>query len=142
MAGGRLVSSNSQVTCLIRQVGKVENVTSILGKFALVLAATGSLGFVALSPALVEAGVFHSNLRFAAAGEHPDVMQVRCDRRLKNLWSCNDNAPIRTRRDMQVRERRDGRAGYAYHPCDHSYQTARDGTHCGRRAADKNRGGR
>jgi hypothetical protein len=115
---------------------KVEDMTSMLGKLALVIAAAGGLSLAVLSPAPVEAGVIHRSLGLAVATGDSDVVQVRCDRRLSNLWSCNDDVRVRNRRDVQ------GRDSYAYHPCDHSSQTARDGSRCGNRAADKRRGGR
>jgi hypothetical protein len=96
--------------------------TSVLGKLALVIAAAGGLSLAALSPTPVEAGVIHQSLALAAATGDSDVVRVRCDRRLSNLWSCNDD----------VRP----------HPCDHASQTAKDGSRCGNRAADKRRGGR
>jgi hypothetical protein len=108
----------------------------MLGKLALVIAAAGGLSLAALSPAPVEAGVVHRSLGLAAATGDSDVVRVRCDRRLSNLWSCNDELRVRNRRDAQ------GLDSYAYHPCDHSYQTARDGSRCGNRAADKRPGGR
>ena len=103
---------------------------SILRKLALVTAAAGGLSLAALSPAPVEAGVILQSLGLAAATVDSDVVRVRCDRRWSNLWSCNDEARGRDRHDVQV------------HPCDHSYQTARDGSRCGNRAADKRAGGR
>jgi hypothetical protein len=110
--------------------------TSMPGKLAFVIAAAGTLSLAALTPAAVEAGVIHPNPTLAAETGSSDVVGVRCDRRLSNLWSCNDN--------VRARDRRDARApvGYAYHPCDHSYQTARNGSHCGNRAADRRPGGR
>jgi hypothetical protein len=119
---------------------KVEDMTSMLGKLALVIAAAGGLSLAVLSPAPVEAGVIHRSLGLAVASGDSDVVQVRCDRRLSNLWSCNDDVRVRNRRD--VRRDVQGRDSYAYHPCDHSYQTAMDGSRCGNRAADKKRGGR
>jgi hypothetical protein len=61
-------------------------------------------------------------------------VRVRCERKLSNLWSCDDDVGVRGRRDVHARD------SHA-HPCDHSYQTARDGTRCGNRAADKRPGG-
>ena len=70
--------------------------TSMLGKLALVITAVGALGIAALSPARVEAGVIRPNLeRAAATGDPSDVVRVRCDRRLSNLWSCNDEVQVR-----------------------------------------------
>ena len=92
--------------------------TSMLGKLALVITAVGALGIAALSPARVEAGVIHPNLERAAATGDPDVVRVRCDRRLSNLWSCNDEVRVGGRRDVR------GRDSYAYQPCDHASQTA------------------
>ena len=109
--------------------------TYFVGKFALVIATTGVLSIAALVPPSAEAGVINQTLRFTPAGDS-DVVRVRCDRRLSNLWSCNDEVRSRSRRDVR------GRDSYASHPCDHSYQTARDGTRCGNRAADKRVGGR
>jgi hypothetical protein len=45
---------------------------------------------------------------------------------------------------VRIPDRRDARSRdrYAYHPCDHSYETARDGSRCGNRAADRKPGGR
>ncbi len=113
--------------------------TLLLGKFALVIAAAGGLSIAALSPSPVEAGVMHPSLGLAAASGGSDVVRVRCDRRLSNLWSCNDEVRVQGRR-RDVR----GLDSYASHPypCDHSYQTARDGSRCGNRAADKRPGGR
>jgi hypothetical protein len=111
--------------------------TSMIGKLVFVIAATGGLSLAAVSPQPVEAGVIHPSLRLAAESMDSDVvMQVRCDRRWSNLWSCNDNARAPDRRDVRVPD------SYASHPCDHSYQTATDGSHCGNRAADSRRGGR
>jgi hypothetical protein len=59
-----------------------------------------------------------------------------CVRSLSNLWSCNDEVLIPSRRNTRARD------SYAYHPCDHANQIARDGTHCGNRAADRRPGGR
>jgi hypothetical protein len=94
---------------------------SMPGKLALVIAAAGGLSLVALSPTPVAAGPIHPSLGFAAATGDSDAVRVRCVRRLSNLWSCNDD----------VRS----------HPCDHANQTAKDGTRCGNRAADRRRGG-
>ncbi len=112
--------------------------TLLLGKFALVIAAAAGLS-IALSLSPVEAGVMHPSLGLAAASGGSDVVRVRCDRRLSNLWSCNDEVRVQGRR-RDVR----GLDSYASHPypCDHSYQTARDGSRCGNRAADKRPGGR
>jgi hypothetical protein len=96
--------------------------TSMPGKLALVIAAAGGLSLAALSPATVDAGVIHPSLAFAAATRDSDVARVRCVPRLSNLWSCNDD----------VRS----------HPCDHANQTAKDGSRCGNRAADRRRGGK
>jgi hypothetical protein len=108
---------------------------SILGKLALVVAAAGGLS-LALLPAPVEAGVIHGSLGLAAAIGDSNAVRVRCDRRWSNLWSCNDDLRVLDRRDARVRD------SYAYHPCDHSSQTARNGSHCGNRAADRKPGGR
>jgi hypothetical protein len=108
--------------------------TAMPGKLAFVIAAAAGLGLAALSPAPVEAGVIHPGL--AAATRDSNVVQARCDRRWSNLWSCNDDVRVRDRRDVQARD------SYAYHPCDHADQTARDGSRCGNRAADKKPGGR
>jgi hypothetical protein len=152
--------------------------TSMVGKLSLVIATAGSLSFMALSPASVEAGVIHQNLAFAApTGNSSDVVRVRCERSLSNLWSCNDDVRVQGRRDVQIRDRyayepcertlsnlwscnddvrvqgsRDvqvqdrrfaqNRDSYTRHPCDHSYEIARDGSRCGNRAADKRPGGR
>ena len=110
--------------------------TLLLGKFALVIAAAGGLSIAALSPSPVEAGVMHHSLGLAAASGGSDVVRVRCDRRLSNLWSCNDEMRVGGRRDVR------GRDSYAYQPCDHASQTARDGSRCGNRAADRKSGGR
>jgi hypothetical protein len=121
---------------------KVETMTSMAGKLTLVIAAAGSLSIVALSPASVEAGVIGRPM-LAAASETSDIVRVVCDRRLSNLWSCNDDPVIWDRRDMRVQERRvQSPTRYAAHPCDHSYETARDGSRCGNRAADRRPGGR
>lgn len=120
--------------------------TSMLGRLALVIAAAGGLSLATLSPAPVEAGVIYLSQGLAPATGDSDVVQVRCVRRFSNLWSCNDDVRVQDRRSVQRRvvqrrvvQRRDT---YASHPCDHSYQTARDGTRCGNRAADKRPGGR
>ena len=110
--------------------------TSLFGKLALVIAAAGGLSIAALSPTPVEASAIRHSLSLAAAAEDSDAVRVRCDRRLSNLWSCNDEVRVRGNRDVR------GRDSYAYHPCDHSSQTARDGSRCGNRAADKRAGGR
>jgi hypothetical protein len=110
--------------------------TSMAGKLSLVIAAAGGLGLMALSPTPLEAGVIHQNLTLAAPTGNTDVMRVRCERSLSNLWSCNDDVRVQGRRDVQARDR------YAYQPCDHSYETARDGSRCGNRAADRRAGGR
>jgi hypothetical protein len=94
---------------------------SMPGKLALVIAAAGGLSLVALSPAPVEARVIHPGLGLAAATGDSDVVRIRCVRSLSNLWSCNDD----------VRP----------HRCDHANQTAKDGSRCGNRAADRRRGG-
>lgn len=126
--------------------------TSRVGKLTLVIAAAGGLSIAALSPSSVEAGVIHGRLALAALAGDSDIVRVVCDRRLSNLWSCNDDVAVLDRRDVRVQDRRDvriqdhrdvrGRDRYAYHPCDHSYETARDGSRCGNRAADKRPGGR
>ena len=87
--------------------------TSMVGKLSLVIATAGGFSFMALSPTPIEAGVIHQNLALAAPTENSDVVLVR-DRR-------------------RTHDRR--------YPCDHSYQTARDGSRCGNRAADRRRGG-
>jgi hypothetical protein len=110
--------------------------TSLFGKLAIVIAAAGGLSIAALSPTPAEAGAIRHSLGFAVAAGDSDVVRVRCDRRLSNLWSCNDEVRVRGHRDMR------GRDSYAYHPCDYSSQTARDGSRCGNRAADKRAGGR
>jgi hypothetical protein len=94
---------------------------SMPGKLALVIAAAGGLGLAALSPTSVEARVIRPSLGLAAATGDSDVVRIRCVRSISNLWSCNDD----------VRS----------HPCDHANQTARDGSRCGNRAADRRRGG-
>jgi hypothetical protein len=143
--------------------------TSVVGKLSLVMAAAGGLSFMALSPTPLAAGVIHQNLTLATPTENTDVMRVRCERSLSNLWSCNDDVRVQGRRDVQARDRyayrpcdrnlsnlwscnddvrvqsrRDvqARDRYAYHPCDHANQTARDGSRCGNRAADRRPGGR
>jgi hypothetical protein len=108
--------------------------TSLVGKLALALAAVGGLSVAVLSPVSVEAGVIHRSAALAATTEDSNVMRVRCDRNLSNLWSCNDDVRVQDRRNMRVQNRP--------HRCDHSYQTARDGSRCGNRAADKRPGGR
>jgi hypothetical protein len=112
--------------------------TSKLGKlaFVVVVAAAGGLSLAALSPAPVEAGAIHWSQGLAAATGDSDALRVRCVRRASNLWSCNDEVRVRSRRDAG------GRDSYAYHPCDHANQTARDGSRCGNRAADRRPGGR
>ena len=141
--------------------------TSMLGKFTFVIAAVGGLNLMAFSPAPVEAGVIHPSPGLAAASGDSNVMRVRCVRSLSNLWSCNDDVRAQDRYtysprgrqvpcerslwnlwscndDVRVQDRRgvQARDRYAYHPCDHSWQTARDGSRCGNRAADRRPGGR
>jgi hypothetical protein len=117
--------------------------TSMVGKLALVIAAAGGLSVATLSPATVEAGVIHGHLALAALTGDSNIVRVVCDRRLSNLWSCNDDVGIRDRRNVRVQDRRvQSTSRYASHPCDHSYETARDGSRCGNRAADKRTGGR
>jgi hypothetical protein len=118
--------------------------TSRVGKLTLVIAAAGGLSVSALSPASVEAGVIHGHPMLAALTGASDIARVVCDRRLSNLWSCNDDPVIRDRSDVRVQDRRvaQGRDSYTRHPCDHSYEFARDGSRCGNRAADKRPGGR
>ena len=110
--------------------------TSMFGKLAIVAAAAAGLSLAALSPAPVEAGAIQWSQGLAAATGDADALNVRCIRRASNLWSCNDEVRVRSRRDMR------GRDSYAYHPCDHANQTARDGSRCGNRAADRQSGGR
>ena len=116
--------------------------TSRVGKLTLVIAAAGGLSVAALAPASVEAGVIGRPMLAAPAGAS-DIVRVVCDRRLSNLWSCNDDPVIRDRRGERVQDRRvQSPNRYAAHPCDHSYEFARDGSRCGNRAADKRPGGR
>jgi hypothetical protein len=117
--------------------------TSMVGKLSLVITAAGLI-FMALSPASVEAGVIHQNLTLAAPTGNSDVVRVVCERSLSNLWSCNDDVRVQDRRDVQVQDRRfaQSRDSYTRHPCDHSYEIARDGSRCGNRAADRRPGGR
>ena len=110
--------------------------TSLLGKLAFVVAAAGGLSLAALSTAPVEAGAIHWSQGLAAAPGDSNALRVRCIRSVSNLWSCNDEVRIRSRRDVR------GRDSYAYHPCDHANQKARDGSRCGNRAADRQSGGR
>ena len=94
--------------------------TLLLGRFGFAIAAVG-LSIAALSPSPAEAGVMHHSLNLAAASGDSDVERVRCDRRLSNLWSCNDDPAIRDRRDERVQDRRAPSSNrYAAHPCDHS----------------------
>jgi hypothetical protein len=67
-----------------------------------------------------------------------------CERTLSNLWSCNDSPVVQGSRDLRVQDRRVAQSpdSYTRHPCDHSYQIARDGSRCGNRAADRRPGGR
>jgi hypothetical protein len=67
-----------------------------------------------------------------------------CERTLSNLWSCNDSPVVRGSRDLRIQDRRVAQNpdSYTRHPCDHSYQIARDGSRCGNRAADRRPGGR
>jgi hypothetical protein len=117
--------------------------TSMVGKLSFVIAAAGGLSFMALSPTPIEAGVIHQNLALAATGTS-DVVRVVCERSLSNLWSCNDDVRVQGRRDVQVQDRRFAQSqdSYTRHPCDHSYEIARDGSRCGNRAADRRPGGR
>jgi hypothetical protein len=107
----------------------------LLGRFGFAIAAVG-LSIAALSPSPAEASAIRHSLSLAAAAEESDAVRVRCDRRLSNLWSCNDEVRVGGRRDVR------GRDSYAYQPCDHASQTARDGSRCGNRAADRKSGGR
>jgi len=120
----------------------------MVGKLSLVIATAGGLSFMALSPTAVEAGVIHQNPALAAPIENSDVVRVRCERSLANLWSCNDDVRVQDRY-ANYPQRRDSnsyypqrRDRYAYLPCDHANQTARDGSRCGNRAADRRPGGR
>jgi len=108
--------------------------TSKLGKLAFVVAAAGGLSLAALSPAPVEAGAIHWSQGLAAATGDSEALRVRCVRRASNLWSCNDEVRVPSRRNTRARD--------SYHPCDHANQTARDGSRCGNRAADRRPGGR
>ena len=110
--------------------------TSLLGKLTFVVAAAGGLSLAALSPAPVEAGAIHWSQGLAAEPGDLDALRVRCVRSASNLWSCNDDVRVRSRPDVQ------GRDSYAYHPCDRANETARDGSRCGNRAADRKSGGR
>jgi hypothetical protein len=110
--------------------------TSTLGKLAFVVAAAAGLSLAALSPAPVAAGAIHWSQGLAAAAGDADAMRVRCVRRASNLWSCNDEVRVPSRSNARARD------SYAYHPCDHASQTARDGSRCGNRAADRRPGGR
>jgi len=123
---------------------KVEEMTSRLGKLSLAVAAAGGFSFMALSPTSIEAGAIHQNQSLAAPTVNSDVVQVVCERSLSNLWSCNDDVGLRDRSDVQVQDRRvaQNQEGYTHHPCDHSYEIARNGSRCGNRAADKRPGGR
>ena len=123
-----LVTLYSQQLLQSEYSEKVAVMTPILGKLTLVIAALGGISLAVLSPAAVEAGVIHPSPGLAAVPGGSDVVRVRCERSLSNLWSCNDD----------VR----GRKSYAYHRCDHYWQIARDGSLCGNRAADRRRGGR
>jgi len=151
--------------------------TSMAGKLTLLMAAAAGLGFMALLPTAVEAGVIRQNLTLAAPAGNSDVMRVVCERSLSNLWSCNDDVRVQGRRDVQARDRyayqpcertlsnlwschdspvvqdsrdlrvqdrrvAESRDSYTRHPCDHSYEIARDGSRCGNRAADRRPGGR
>lgn len=117
--------------------------TSTMGKFALLFAVAGGLSIAALSPVSVEGGVIHANPTLAAANSGSDIVRVVCERSFSNLWSCNDDLGVRDRPNMRVQDRRvQSPNRYAAHPCDHSYETARDGSRCGNRAADKRSGGR
>jgi hypothetical protein len=99
----------------------------MLRKFAFVIAAAGGLSLVALSPAPVEARAIHLSLGLAAATGDSDLVQARCVRSISNLWSCNTPVSPAPTKAMK-------------HPCDHSWQTASDGSRCGNRAADKRKG--
>jgi hypothetical protein len=113
--------------------------TSMAGKLSLVIAAAGALSVIALAPTPIEAGVIHQNPALAAPIENSDVVRIVCERSLSNLWSCNDEVGV-SRRDERVPDRRV--AQNTPHPCDHSYEIARNGSRCGNRAADKRPGGR
>jgi hypothetical protein len=115
---------------------KVEEMILLLGKLAFVVAAAGGLSLAALSPAPVEAGAIHWSQGLAAAPGDLDALRVRCVRSASNLWSCSDDVRVRSRPDVR------GRDSYAYHPCDRANETARDGSRCGDRAADRRSGGR
>jgi hypothetical protein len=109
--------------------------TSMVGKLTLVLVVTG-LNLAVLAPTPGEAGVIHQKREQAFPTVDSNVVRIRCERSLSNLWSCNDDVRVQDRRVVQ------NRVHYTQHPCDHSYQTARNGSRCGNRAADKKLGGR
>ena len=138
--------------------------TSMFGKLAFVFVATAVLSLAAVTPTPVAAAAIHGSQGLAAANGDSDAMQVRCVRRASNLWSCNDAVRAPARRHTRAhtncvrrasnlwscndvvgipgRPSARARDSYAYHPCDHANQIARDGTHCGNRAADRRAGGR
>lgn len=104
-----------------------------LGRLACVIVVGAGLGVATLASPAAEAGVIHPSAGFGPLIS--TATGVRCDRSFSNLWSCNDEVRPSGQRMTQRRQTD------SYHPCDHSYQTARDGSHCGNRAADKRRGG-
>jgi len=118
---------------------KVADMTALAGKLIVIALAAG-FSVAALAPASAEAGVIQGRPLLAPpAGA--DAVRVRCERSLSNLWSCNDDLTVRDRY-VRAPVRRNGERRYAYHPCDHSSETARDGSRCGNRAADRKPGGR
>ena len=113
---------------------KVDRMTSLLGKLAFVVAAAGGLSLAALSPDQLK---LRHPLGPGAAAAHGDLdaLRVRCVRGASNFWSCNDDVRVRSRPDVR------GRDSYAYHPCDRANDTARAGSRCGNRSADRESGG-
>ena len=95
------------------------------------IAIAASLGLLWLAPQPAGAGTIHPGHTAANFHHAGNLQRIVCDRQWSNLWSCNDDVRAPSRRG-EVRP----------HRCDHSYQTARDGSRCGNRAADKRSGGR
>ena len=139
--------------------------TSMFGKLAFVFAATAGLCLAAATPTPIAAAAIHWSQGMTAATGNSDALRTSmCSPRVEIfgvammkcvllpgvtrgparaafaargiLWSCNDVVGIPGRPSARARD------SYAYHPCDHANQIARDGTHCGNRAADRRAGGR
>jgi len=117
--------------------------TALSGNLTRALAASAGVLVAAFAITSVDAGAVRGHSALAAQAAVADVAPVACVRSLSNLWSCNDPL-VGDRRDVRVRERREVQAQgpHRLHPCDHASDTARNGSRCGNRAADRRAGGR